>query len=159
MRYVQRYAFTSEKLDVEHLSRLASLIPSGFRLKKLDLGLTHQLATEKNEFASDHLIFFDSPEEFINRGFGFCLLVGDEIASVATSAVICNKGIEIQINTRQEYQQKGLATVTAAQLMVYSLQRRLDPNWDAANQISARLAKKLGYTAQGTYNMWLLTGA
>lgn len=158
LRGIQRYAFTSEKLDAEHLSKLTSLIPSGFRLKRLDLELTHQLAAEKSEFTSDHLLNFESPEDFIARGFGFCILNGDEITSMATTFVICNTGIEIQINTRPKYQQKGLATVVAAQLLLHSLQKDLDPNWDAANQRSARLAKKLGYTPQGTYNMWFLTG-
>ena len=96
--------------------------------------------------------------ESIMEGFVGEVLV-DEIASVATTAVICNKGIEIQINTRQKYQQKGLATVTAAQLLLHSLQRGLDPNWDAANLRSARLAKKLGYTSQGIYTMWFLNGS
>jgi hypothetical protein len=155
---MQRYAFTSEKLDVEYLSKLAQ-IPNGFRLKQMDLKLAHQLAAENSEFSADHLLNFDSPEDFITRGFGFCLLDGDQIVSVATTFAICNTGIEIQINTRENYQRKGLATVVAARLLLHSLQKNLDPNWDAANQRSARLAEKLGYTPQGIYTMWFLTGA
>ena len=95
----------------------------------------------------------------MERGFGFCLLHGDDMASVATTFAICSKGIEIQINTRKEHRRKGLATVVAAQLIVHSLQNKLDPNWDAANESSVGLATKLGYTPQGTYSMVFFTGS
>jgi hypothetical protein len=156
---VPRYAFTSEALDIEHLSNLASRTPDGYQARQVDLNLAGQLAAEKGEFAEDHLRNFDSPEDFIRRGFGFCLMDGPEIASVATTFVVCSKGVEIQINTRENHQRKGLATAVAAQLMCHSLQKGLDPNWDAANQNSAQLAQKLGYTPQGTYPLWFLTDA
>lgn len=153
---MRRYAFTSEKLDVEYLRQLASRIPDGYRLAQMDLSLAEQLAAEKSEFASDHIVNFDSPQDFIARGFGFCILEGEEIVSAATTFAICDKGIEIQISTREKQRRKGLATVVAAQLMVHSLQNNLDPNWDAENDRSARLAEKLGYTPQGSYYLWLV---
>ncbi len=157
--YMPRYAFTSEKLNIEHLRSLSSQIPPGYRLEPMDLDLAQQLAGERSEFASEHLLNFDSPEDFIERGFGFCILDGDEIVSVATTFAICDKGIEIQINTREKHQGKGLATAVAAHLLVYSLEHNLDPNWDAANERSVGLAKKLGYTPQGTYSIVLIVGS
>ena len=43
--------------------------------------------------------------------------------------------------------------------MVYSLEQGLDPSWDAANETSSRLAQKLGYTPQGTYNIAVVVGS
>lgn len=84
------------------------------------------------------------------------MLDGDQIVSVATTFAICGTGIEIQINTREKYQGQGLATAVAARLMINSLENNLDPNWDAANKVSVGLAKKLGYTQQGTYALFLV---
>jgi GNAT superfamily N-acetyltransferase len=154
-----RYAFTSEALDIEHLRELGSRIPGGYRIAQMDLDLARRVGGEKSAFAEDHILLFDSPEDFIERGFGLCLLHGDQIAAVATTFAICHKGIEIQINTREEHQRKGLATVAAAHLILHSLERNLDPNWDAANESSVGLATKLGYTPQGTYPMILYTGS
>ena len=154
-----RYAFTSEALDPEHLRTLASRIPADYRLAQMDLDLAQRLGGERSRFAEDHMVNFDSPKDFIERGFGFCLLHGDQIASVATTFAICHKGIEIQINTREEHQRKGLATVLAAHLIMHSLEKGLDPNWDAANESSVGLATKLGYTPQGTYPMLFYTGS
>jgi RimJ/RimL family protein N-acetyltransferase len=151
-----RYAFTSERLDIQHLRELAARSPDGYQLEQMDLDLARRLAAEKSEFAEDHMVNFDSPEDFVDRGFGFCLLDGDQIVSVATTFAICHRGVEIQINTREEHQGRGLATVVAANLMVHSLQNGLDPNWDAANEPSVGLARKLGYTPQGTYAIYVV---
>jgi hypothetical protein len=154
---LQRFAYTGENLSIPHLSYLASRIPEGYQLKQIDLELACQLADEESVFASDHLINFESPEDFIGRGFGFCILDGDKIVSAASTFVISSSGIEIQINTREKYRRAGLATIVAAHLILHSLQKGLDPNWDAANEKSGRLAEKLGYTPRGNYAMWFLT--
>jgi hypothetical protein len=154
-----RYAFTSEGLDINHLRQRYSQVPDGYRLVQMDLNLARQLSRERSEFASDHMGNFDSSEDFIDRGFGFCILLGEKIVSVATTFLVCNQGIEIQINTREAYQRKGLATCVAVQLLGYSLELGLDPNWDAANEKSGDLAGKLRYTPQGTYPMYLLAGS
>jgi RimJ/RimL family protein N-acetyltransferase len=154
--YLERYAFTSDKLDVRYLNDLKSQLADGYRLQKIDLEMALQLAAEDSEFASEHMLNFDSPQDFIHRGFGYCILRENEIVSVATTFATCKKGIEIQITTRKEHQGRGLATVVAAQLLVHCLQNNLDPNWDAANKPSAGLAKKLGYTPAGTYPMIVL---
>nr|MCU0481496.1 GNAT family N-acetyltransferase [Anaerolineae bacterium] len=66
-------------------------------------------------------------------------------------------GIEIQIDTKPDYRGKGLATVAAAHLMLHSLENNLAPSWDAATEISAKMAQKLGYTPQGTYEFYIFT--
>ena len=106
---------------------------------------------EKSSFTNAYFVNFSSPRDFIERGFGYFILRDDEIVSIASTFAVCKKGIEIQINTRVEHQGKGLA--------VHALKHHLDPNWDAANEISAGLAKKLGYTSQGTYTMIIYTGS
>ena len=154
-----RYAFTSERLDTAHLLELSAKMPEGCRMVPLDLHLSRCLAGERSEFASDHLLNYESPEDFVARGFGFCILDGEEIISVATTFVTCKAGIEIQINTREVHKRAGLATAVAARIMLHSLEWGLDPNWDAANQNSVGLATKLGYTPQGTYTMYVIPGS
>lgn len=157
--HITRYAFTSEKLSRSHLQRLRAALPEGFRLAQMDLALAKQLKQEKSEFSEDHLVNFDSPEDFFQRGFGYCILQGEQIVCAATTFVVCRRGVEIQINTREPQRRKGLASAAAAALILHSLERGLDPNWDAASPISARLAEKLGYTPQGEYPLLLYTGS
>ena len=156
---IPRYAFTSEKLDPAYIQSLRDRQMDGLMLKQMDLALAQQLKAEKGEFSEDHLGNFVSLEEFIEKGFGFVILDGERIVSVATTFVVCDAGIEIQINTRKKYEGIGLGTVVGAALIAESLTRGLDPNWDAANQRSAGLAKKFGYTEQGEYSMVIVFGS
>lgn len=156
-RYVEqkRYSFTSESLDLGHLRTLVAKLPESYQIKPIDLPLAEKITAEKSNFTSTHLINFSSPRDFIERGFGFCILQGDEIVCLASTFTVSEKGIEIQIDTRDKHQGRGLATVAGAQLAIHALEQGLDPNWDAANEKSSRLAQKLGYTPQDTYPMFV----
>ena len=153
---ISRYAFTSETLDIAHLQALATHKLEGYRVARMTLALTEKLFAEKSCFSEDHIINFDSPADFIARGFGFCMLQADNIVGVASTFTVCNRGVEIQINVREQHQRQGIATLLAATFALYCLKHGLDPNWDAANQTSVGLASKLGYTYQGPYTMFFL---
>jgi hypothetical protein len=129
-------------------------VTSPFGVQKMDLRLARQLSTEQSTFSTDHVRHFGFPERFLQLGFGFCALEVQEIVSVATTCAVCNRGIEIQISTREPCRGRGLAAAVAVNLVVYSLEHNLDPNWDAANEKSVGLARKLGYTPRATYSMF-----
>ncbi|MEM7116881.1 MAG: GNAT family N-acetyltransferase [Chloroflexota bacterium] len=156
---LERYAFSAETLDLEHLRSLKGKCPEGFTMTKIDLSLAQQLKQRKNRFAAAHGMTFASPEDFITRGFGYCALQKEEIACVGSSFAVCDKGIEIQIDTKKKFQGHGLASTVAAHLIVDCLERNLIPSWDAATPISARFAEKLGYTPQGKYTMLAFTNS
>jgi hypothetical protein len=157
---LERYAFSSENLNMTKLRELSSQLPDGFQVKKIDTVLARALLEDKeNKFARHHVINFDSPEDFSARGFGYCVCEGETIACVASTFTISRKGIDIQIDTKRDYRGKGLATVAAAHLIIHSLENNLDPSWDAATEISAKMAQKLGYTPQANYEMYVFTGS
>jgi hypothetical protein len=149
----------AENLDVDHLKLLRDRNLEELSLKKLHLGMVEKLISEKSELSEDHFMNFNSAEAFIDKGFGFAILEGERVVSLASTFVVCDGGIEIQINTRKKYEGRGLGTVVAAALIVESLARGLDPSWDAATERSAGLARKLGYTEQGEYPMFIVFGS
>jgi len=63
-------------------------------------------------------------------------------------------GIEIEIDTKEEYRRRGLARICGARLILECLDRGLYPSWDAQNPGSAALAKQLGYRMEGTYTAY-----
>lgn len=158
LRILPRWAFDSQDLDPAHLTALREGLPAGFRIVAMDAGLTRQLMLEDSQFSNDHLLNYASQQDFLERGFGFCVLEGERIVSVVSTFVTCQKGIEIQINTRESHRSQGLGTAVAAAMLLYSLEKGLDPGWDAANEISVSLAEKLGYTLRGKYPMYFLPG-
>ena len=64
------------------------------------------------------------------------------------------QGIEIEIDTREDYRRQGLAYVCGARLILECLDRGLYPSWDAQNKASVALAEKLGYHYSHTYTVY-----
>lgn len=155
---VERYAFSAEALNLEHLRDLQASMPSGYELRRIDLNLAQQIVGDPDLISPDHVCNFESPEDFVARGIGFCALRDGRIVSGASSYAICNRGIEVQVNTHTDHQNRGLATAASAALLVYCLEHKLEVNWDAANLTSARLAERLGYTPRGVYEMLVRIG-
>lgn len=157
-RYVpiERFAFTHEQLDEAHLRDLASAVPEGYTIHPIDLATATTIATDPDLISPDHVRNFGTPQDFMDRGFGFCATKDGAIVAGASTYAVCSKGIEIQVNTQEAHRGRGLATVLSARLILEAWKRGLTAPWDAANEASAALAVKLGYTPAGTWIAWLL---
>ncbi len=120
-------------------------LPKGYTLQQIDKTIIsdRSILGLPQDFTEN----FGSDEEFIERGVGFWILHNGVVVSGATSLSIYNGGIEVDIETLEEYRGKGLATIVTAQLLIYSIEHNIYPCWEAANLTSLRLALKLGYLA------------
>ncbi len=79
--------------------------------------------------------------------FGFCTIVGDEIAGVASVwGGISSKYTSLGIDTTMHFRRQGLATLACVALIEDCLGRGLMPLWNclASNEASAETARKLG---------------
>ncbi len=150
---IERYRFSEESLTVNNLNPLVQNMDSQYRLQKINLELAKRILEDPEQISEDHVRNFDSAEDFVRRGLGYVILHGNYIISGASSYAICNRGIEIQVNTNPAYRRQGLATIASAALLVECLQTGRVPHWDAGNPESASLARKLGFTPMGTYGM------
>lgn len=156
---LKRYAFSSESLDLCRLNGLKSQLSDRFKIERIDLHRAQQIALKKSELTENHLTCFTSPEDFIKRGFGYCALENEKIVCLASTWAVCSKGIEVQVNTHKKYRGQSLASATSAALIIECLENNIDPNWDAATEMSAGLAKKLGYVPKGEYDTYFYTGS
>jgi predicted GNAT family acetyltransferase len=84
-------------------------------------------------------------------GFGFAVIHHGQLVSGASSMTVYNGGIEIKVATDENYRRKGLALPCAAALVLECLNRKRRPHWDAANEISKKMAIKLGFEYTGEY--------
>ena len=144
-----RTKFSSEKLDINYLKELQLKLPKGFVIEKLTKDTIKNISNQAKNII--HLLF-PSVNNFIERNFGFCILEGNTIASLALAASpIYDDTFEIHIETNPEYQRRGLALIICAKLIEYSLSKGLISHWDADNEPSAQLALKLGFTKPEKY--------
>jgi GNAT superfamily N-acetyltransferase len=151
---IERYRYTTERLNIAHLDNLSQQSPVRERVQRIGLELLQKSLSSADNYLS--IDDFDSPEDFITRGVGFCVQKNDTIIGVAYSSLVCSKGIEVSIVVHPDYRQQGIATALSCCLLKHCLERGLKPNWDAANAESDGLAQKLGYTFAEKYEAYFI---
>lgn len=149
-----RYAFQKggEHFDREKLKGFVKQLPPEFELRLFDEALYHEAL--RHEWSRDFCSQFENAQDFLAHGIGVAALKDGELIGGASSYAVYSRGIEIQIETRADCQRRGVASACGAQLILHCMERRLYPSWDAANEESVRLAKKLGYIESGPYDSW-----
>lgn len=146
-----RYAIKKEPniFDKKHLQIFIDRLPKEYQLKFIDEELYHKLLSE--EWSRDLCSQFPTCEAYQRYGIGVVALFGDIPVSGASSYTVYDKGIEIEIDTKNEYRRKGLAQACASKLILACLERNLYPSWDAHDLRSVALAEKLGYHLDKEY--------
>lgn len=150
-----RYAIKKEP-DAFHRGTLqyyVDSLPKEFELRLFDQAIYAQSFAEG--WSHDFCACFCDCDDFLRRGFGAAVLHNGALVAGASSYTVYNGGIEIEIDTKPEYRQRGLATVCGARLILEALDRGLYPSWDAFDLRSVALAEKLGYHLSHPYTMYM----
>lgn len=112
----------------------------------------------KQEWSRDFVSQYTDYEEYRRLGLGVLAIKNGVPVSGASSYSSYQGGIEIEIDTKEEYRRQGLATACGAKLILECLERGLYPSWDAQNRWSVSLAEKLGYHFDYEYTAYEITG-
>jgi len=118
-------------------------------LRSIDRRLYDILRTE--EWADGMVTNFDSYEEFAEHGFGYVMCDGEIPVSGCSVYSYYSAGVEIQVDTKEEYRGKGLAKTASAAMIQECLKRKLRPSWDAANPTSQTIAGHMGFVLGSQY--------
>ncbi|KOS62865.1 GNAT family N-acetyltransferase [Lysinibacillus agricola] len=113
----------------------------------------------------DHSLEFDnqyyeeywgSTDDFLEKGFGFCLQHENKIISEAVSIFKSHQFAEIDIITDSNYRGKGLAGFIVEKFIDDCLLNDLQPCWDCDidNHGSYHLGAKLGFTNPVKYTVF-----
>lgn len=152
-----RYSLSKSEhhFDRAQLKAWAHSLPDGFELRFVDRELFGML--ESCPWSPESVGNFVSYDEFEkDNAMGVACLHKGEIVGVVGSFSAYNGGIEIEIDTKEEYRKRGIARAGASMLIDACLERGLYPSWDAATKISLALAQSLGYVPTGEYvSYWL----
>lgn len=91
--------------------------------------------------------FWNSEDDFFNRGMAFCLLYKGEPASMAFSSFRFEHQLELGIETLPAFRGMGFAEWVCAALIGYCMEHNEEPIWACRkeNTGSYKLALKLGF--------------
>jgi GNAT superfamily N-acetyltransferase len=151
---LDRYSFSNENLNRGHIDKLCAESPYNQQIKPIDAVIARRF------WGQEHFIdlsTYQSPDDFLERGIGYCLQEREEVIGAAYATLVCSRGIEVSIYVMPAYRRQGIATGLASHLLSWCLQKGLDANWDAANPESCKLALKLGYKYTGSYTAYYLS--
>lgn len=150
-RKVIRYAIKKEPgvFDREKLQEIVDGLPEGYTLQMMDEALFRQC--RETGWCRDWVAQYDTYERYQSYGLGAVILKDGEPVSGASSYSGYRGGIEVEIDTREDFRRKGLALICGAKLILACLERGWYPGWDAQNPGSAALAEKLGYHRDREY--------
>lgn len=139
--------FALHDLDRDALKTAAVTVPDGFRIVELDVALARQFDDDLHPHA---LRVFPSAEALVEQGIGYAVVAPDgRVAAQTSSYAISSKRVEVAIATHPEFRQQGLARAVGARMLLGCAERGLRPDWSAANPVSKRLARSLGYSPAG----------
>lgn len=144
-RKVERYAIKKEPdvFDRVKLQRMVDTKADEYKLQMIDEKWFYQC--KEMGWCRDWVSQYDTYELYEKHGLGVILLKDGEVVSGASSYSSYHGGIEIEIDTHEDYRRKGLASICGAKLILECLDRGWYPSWDAQNLGSVALAEKLGY--------------
>ena len=155
---VERYAIKTEQdiFDKENLLQIMNALPDGYTLHFIDETLFSQC--QKKLWYNDFVAQYKDYAQYQELGLGVVCMKNGEIVSGASSYSGYIGGIEIEVDTKEEYRRIGLASACAAKLILECLNRKWYPKWDAQNKWSVGLAEKLGYHYSHTYTSYEIWG-
>jgi len=140
-----------------HTLFLQDQLDGHIELKKIDMDLLPSLSAESKKYLLSKVSeFWDSLDAFLRIGFGYVVLVGDEIASLCFSGFVAGNIYVIDIETKESHRRKGYAEVVSQAFVKNCIDMHLHPHWDcmAENTASLRLAEKLGFTKCNEYTLF-----
>ncbi len=135
--------------DRNKLSEFVNLLDKEYELKQIDQLLYERVL--KESWSKDLCSQFKDYDDFKEKGLGFVITHKSKVVSGASSYVIYDNGLEIEIDTKVDYRGKHLATACGAKLILECLDRNIYPSWDAVDLRSVALAEKLGYKVDTPY--------
>jgi GNAT superfamily N-acetyltransferase len=149
---ILRFATKKERdmFDREQLNSLATRLPAGYEMCLIDEEIYDRCSSE--EWSRDLVSNFQNYEEYHRLGLGVAVCRDGRVVSGASSYSRYQEGIEIEIDTKEEYRRRGLASACGAGLILECLKRGLYPSWDAHSRQSLSLAEKLGYQYSHEYS-------
>lgn len=149
-----RYAIKKEPetFDMDRLSQIVGGLQEGYVLKMMDEKLFSY--ARKTSWCRDWVSQYRDYAMYQKYGLGAVILKDGEPVSGASSYSSYIGGIEIEIDTREDYRRRGLASVCGAKLILECLKKGWYPSWDAQNKWSVSLAEKLGYHLDSEYTVY-----
>lgn len=103
--------------------------------------------------------FWHTPRDFVETGFGYCVVRDDVILSWCLSVFVSGANFEFGIATAPDHRRKGFATLAASACVEHCVENHGIPHWHCweDNVPSIKVAEKVGFEDPTSYVVYRLT--
>lgn len=131
-------------------------LPSQYKLMEVKECLLGDRIKNKNFIGSMILDWWETIEDYLNYGTGYCIVKDNQVVSCCISSCITQNEIGSHIITKDKYRKKGLAKALITQFLHYCKEKNLEPYWDCmeSNLGSRKLAEICGYKKDFEYKLY-----
>lgn len=146
------YLFEAQKLDWR------TQLPTGYTIARLDARLLAAQGAQLPQTIADSIrIGWQNQENFLDNGFGFVALHGEEIVCWCLADVTAGEACEIGIETAISHRRCGLATAVTAATVEFCQQagfKHIGWHCGADNPGSIGTAVNVGFVLERPYNFY-----
>lgn len=150
IKQLSRFSFEHTDKEIDRKVALSS----EYTIEKIN----KEIIKKSLEFNEDYYKeYWGSTSNFIEKGFGFCILHNEKVISECSAIFSSQEFAEIDIITHKDYRGKGLAAITATAFIEFCLESGIIPKWDCdvSNDSSIKLAGKLGFVTPVNYSIFV----
>jgi RimJ/RimL family protein N-acetyltransferase len=134
-------------------------ISSGYNMKFLNKEFLERKELKNFKEITDYINkSWRSIEDYVKRGFGFCLVKNQKIiTSWCISDWVSENKSEIGVGTDADFRKKGHATLVVMATIQYCLDKNIEVSWHCSshNIASQRTAEKVGFNLEKEYEIAL----
>ena len=137
------YTFRAKKIEAIPSPRVA-----GVQYHPIDADILEEGRFENNHYVKSEIEWmWPSLGRFLEKGFGTVAVIDARIIGWCTAEYVSKSKCGIGIEVIDEFQNKGIATATAAHFLEHCLNRNIVAHWecDKNNLGSVRVAAKVGF--------------
>jgi GNAT superfamily N-acetyltransferase len=142
----------TDKLFYTFRAKRAKAIPNprleGIQYHPIDADILEEGRFENNHYVKSEIGWmWPSLERFLEKGFGTAAVIDTRIICWCTAEYVSKSRCGIGIEVIDEFQNKGIATATAAHFLEHCLNQNIVAHWecDKDNIGSVRVAEKVGF--------------
>lgn len=142
-------------LRLFRLPHWRDLVPDGYQLAPVDGGLLARTDLENHGQVAEWVEGWHSVTDFLQNGFGFCLVHGDTIASWCIADTVLRARCEMGVTTDPGHRRRGLAAVVVSAAVERCLKQGFtEIGWHclASNAGSIAVGRKAGFEIERAYD-------
>lgn len=127
------------------------------RILRIDEALLKAEKFNNLSFLNDKISsFWNNMDDFLEHGFGYIAVHGQDIASVCSSAFIADQTHAIDIETTEAYRRRNYGALVARAFVEECRTKGVHPYWDCSpdNAGSIRLAEGVGMSLDFNYKVY-----